>query len=275
VRVDGVPYDQGRNINGSVTPTAIVLHRTYGSWPGDYNVGKNGRSDSPGIGFHFLVGKASRRWVQFYDTSQKTGHAKGANSWSVGIEFEGRNEESLTDWQVAAAATIIAAVSDTHRIPRTYYDGPRAVVSGCLAHASVPGSDHTDRISREDWNRIAAQWAAPPVVTPPQPPVDWAAVRRLSAASMIPAVAGMPDLPPLVGDGALYICALQKALNLVTGTQLPIMGIYDQATTAAVLNFQKVINGAHPGAITDFPGATHAKTRFFLVLALQAIAAGG
>ena len=110
----------------------------------------------------------------------------------------------------------------------------------------------------------------------PSPPdtVDWAAVRRLAAASMLPSVAGLPDLPLLTGDQILYVCALQKALNLVTGTQLQITGIYDQATTNAVMNFQVAVNATHPGAITDFAGAAHSTTRFFLVLALQDIANG-
>ena len=170
MKVPGVPYDQGVNVGRAIAPTAIVLHRTYGSWLGDYHVGKRGRPDGPGIGFHFLVGKASTRWAQFYDTTQQTGHAKGAGSWSVGLEFEGTNEEPLTDWQVAAGAHIIGAVCDHHGIPRTYYDGPRQRVAGCLPHASVPGSDHTDRLTRADWDRIAARWAPPPTPTPPPPP---------------------------------------------------------------------------------------------------------
>ena len=75
---------------GLLVPTAVVLHRTYGSWAGDFAVGKNGRSGQP-IGFHFLVGKDGRA-VQFYDTNTVCNHAKGANMWSIGVEFEGRNE---------------------------------------------------------------------------------------------------------------------------------------------------------------------------------------
>lgn len=168
MRVPGVPFDQGRNGSGPLEPTAIVLHRTYGSWLGDYQVGKRGRPDGPGIGFHFLIGKASTRWVQFYDTAQKTGHAKGANSWSVGIEFEGTDADALTEWQVAAAAQIIGAVTAAHVIPRTYYAGEsgRRRVNGCLAHRAVPGSDHTDAVTYADWARIAARWTIAPL-TPP------------------------------------------------------------------------------------------------------------
>ena len=100
MRVAGVEFIQGRHPGGLLVPTAVVLHRTYGRWAGDFAVGKNGRSGQP-IGFHFLVGKDGRA-VQFYDTSTVCNHAKGANMWSIGVEFEGRNEDQLTDGQVDA-----------------------------------------------------------------------------------------------------------------------------------------------------------------------------
>lgn len=170
MRVPGVPFDAGRHPQGPLTPTSIVLHRTYGAkgkdtYKGAYSIGKNGR-DGQGIGFHFLIGKNEGQVVQFYDTTTAAAHAKGANSWSVGVEFDGVNEDELTDWQVTQGALIVAAVCDAHHIPRTYTTaGPRRRLNGCIPHALVPGSDHTDLVTVADWQRIAARWTG--AITPP------------------------------------------------------------------------------------------------------------
>jgi hypothetical protein len=172
VKVSGVPYDQGKHPQGRLDPTAGILHRTYGlkgrdTYNGAYSIGKNGRS-GVGIGFHFLIGKNEGQWVQFYETTTKAAHAKGANDWAVGIEFDGVNEDVLTDWQVKCGAHIISRVSAAHGIPLSYYDGPRKRVAGWLNHASVPGSDHTDLVTTADWARMAAMWGtpqAPPTIT--------------------------------------------------------------------------------------------------------------
>lgn len=175
MRVSGVPFDQGRNAAGVLNPTACVLHRTFGQWPGDYAVGKNGRADSPGIGFQFLVGKAEGQWCQFYDTGVKTGHAKGANSWAFGIEITGTNDDVLTDWQIRAVAHILAVTLPFHRIPATYVDGSagRARVNGCLAHRAVPGSDHTDFITMADWNRVIGAIGTPVHAQQDTPPAQF------------------------------------------------------------------------------------------------------
>ena len=175
MKVDGVSFEQGDHRRGKLTPTAIVLHRTYGSWVGDYAVGRHGRDvNGDGkvdpIGFHFLIGKHEGNVVQFYATSTVCNHAKGASTWAVGIEFEGRNEDRLTDAQVAAGARIIRAVCDEHEIPLTYaFGGPRRKFNGCLPHAVVPGSDHTDRVTHEDWLRMFP--ATPPPFIPPPPSI--------------------------------------------------------------------------------------------------------
>lgn len=187
MRVSGVPFDQGRHPQGAFPrggPNAGVLHRTYGAfgkdtYKGAYSIGKNGRDidgdgDRDGIGFHFLIGKNEGQWNQFYDTATKAAHAKGANDWALGIEFDGVNADVLTDWQVRAAAHIMGALSP--QIPLTYYDGRRIRVTGWLNHASVPGSDHTDKVTREDFNRILAlirpnepQPSPPPIQLPTEP----------------------------------------------------------------------------------------------------------
>lgn len=158
MKVTGVPFDQGKHARGVFKPTAIVLHRTYGRWSGDYNIGKNGRREGntiAPIGFHFLIGKDEGQWVQFYDTAVKCNHAAGGNSWSIGIEISGRNEDPLTDWQMRALRWILTAVCDAHGIPKTYTDsGARRRLNHCMPHALVPGSTHTDKITRADWDRV-------------------------------------------------------------------------------------------------------------------------
>ena len=134
------------------------MHRTYGSWAGDFSIGRDGRRENgvmKPIGFHFLIGKEEGRWAQFYDTAVSCNHAAGANSWAVGIEVEGRNEQPLTDWQVRACRWVITAICNKHGIPKTYTDtGSRRRINGVLPHSLVPGSTHTDKISRADWDRI-------------------------------------------------------------------------------------------------------------------------
>lgn len=172
MKVPGVPFDQGRHPQGSLKPTAVVLHRTYGSltadgFKGAYSIGKNGRS-GVGIGFHFLIGKNEGQWAQFYDTTAKAAHAKGASDWSIGIEFDGVNEGPLTDWQIRAGAWVLALVADAHGISLDGYStaGPRRRVNGVLPHSLVPGSDHTDLVTETDYAKMLKLIRAPqPTIT--------------------------------------------------------------------------------------------------------------
>jgi len=158
VRVDGIPFEQG-NVHGSLHPIAVVLHRTYGGWPGSKGVAFG----SEGLGFHFLIGKQEGRVVQLADTTQKCWHAKGGNAWSLGIEFEGVNEDPLTDWQIATAGRIVLPVVRAHGIPLDYMApsaGRKAPSPGIRNHRNVPGSDHDDFVSPDDWQRIVGAMSA-------------------------------------------------------------------------------------------------------------------
>lgn len=274
MRVGGVPFDQGKHPQGSLRPTAIVLHRTYGTLNGDgyngaYVIGKNGRG-GVGIGFHFLVGKNEGQWVQFYDTNVKAAHAKGANSWAVGIEFDGVNEGPLTDWQVRAGAWIISCVTEEHQIPRSYYNASRAKVNGVLPHSSVPGSDHTDMVTRADWYRMSEKWnpyIAPvkPATTPPKD-IDWGALRKYLAKDLL--TNGFGQMPTLKeGNKNLYVVGLQRALNIVSGAGLKEDGLYGATTKKAVENLQHFLKIPADGVFGD-------KSRFFTTLALQKISKG-
>lgn len=281
-RIPGVPFDQGRHPQGifrAGEPSAGVLHRTYGRYAGDYSVGKNGR-DGVGIGFPVLIGKNEGQWVQFYNLNVMTAHAKGANSWAFGIEFEGKNEEPLTAWQLRAGAWCIAFMSSEFGIPLDYYStGARRRVHGWLPHSLVPGSTHTDLITRDDWNRMAEYWSGARPATPPPAgtpvPIDYAAVRRWAAGITLSSLTGIPNLDgSATKEQALAVVVLQQALNLVSGAGIAENGIYDDTTINAVWAFQRFINSLQPGAIKDFPGAAHEYTRWYLVTALQRIRDG-
>lgn len=149
-----LPHDPGPYPQGAQTPTQVVCHRTYGSWAGDYGVGKGSRK---GIGFHFLVGKQQGQWVQFYDTAQRCNHAAGGNRDSIGIEVTGTDTDVMTGWQVEALGQLVQWLADTHGIPATKYHGPRtSFFAGYRDHADVAGSTHTDYWSDADWARIVA-----------------------------------------------------------------------------------------------------------------------
>lgn len=154
------PADQGVLHQNMTAVNAIVLHRTYGAWGGDYSVGKQGI-------FHFLIGKESGNWVQFAPTENAQWHCNGANMFSVGIELEGTNEEPLTPWQAARLGDVVRWISQEHGVPLNYLDPgsvPYASVHvndgnfhGVLCHASVQTDDgsqqHTDIVTPADWLR--------------------------------------------------------------------------------------------------------------------------
>jgi N-acetyl-anhydromuramyl-L-alanine amidase AmpD len=161
-----IPHDQGTQPQGTIKPVGVVAHRTYGSWNGDYSVGKG---SNPPVGFHFLVGKAQGKWVQFYDTTTRCAHGgsnANANDVAVGIEVEGRNEDVMTDWQVSAVRRIVDWLYTTHGIAKVYRYGTAhnsKADHGYLPHSAVAGSDHSDYWTEADWARIIG---AP---VPPQP----------------------------------------------------------------------------------------------------------
>ena len=158
----GCPADPGV-YHGALSPVAVVLHRTYGAWGGDYSVGKQGI-------FQFLIGKDDGNWVQFAPTEIVQWHCNGANFKAVGIELEGTNEDPLTAWQAARLGDVLRYCSQTHGIPLNYL-APDAVpyasvwvngggFSGVISHCSVATDDgsqqHTDRIEVADWVRAVS-----------------------------------------------------------------------------------------------------------------------
>lgn len=153
MRCPGVPFDPGPS-HGGQAPSEVICHRTYGSWNGDYAVGKGARGS---ISFHFLVGQDEGQWVQFVDTEQIAYHAKGDNTGTIGIEVTGTDGDVMTDWQVSALGHICRWISAAHGIPLVHYQGGRtSTFNGWRDHNQVAGSDHTDYWSESDWARIVA-----------------------------------------------------------------------------------------------------------------------
>ena len=150
--------------------TAGVLHRTYGRWAGDLATLQVRRVPS----VHFLVGKQDPHWCQMVPATVTANHAAGANTWAIGVEFEGRNEEPLTAWQVARGADILRWAKDTLAIPIRLYTDPARTSAwhGWLNHANVataPGYRHSDAVTLSDFLLIAA--AATGTAAPTAPKV--------------------------------------------------------------------------------------------------------
>jgi hypothetical protein len=92
-----VPQDPGDG--GILRPIAVrtvTLHRTIGTWPGDFSVGKH-RNHNQGT-FQFLIGQAPGQWVQFYAVNTFCSHAAGSNEVGPGIEISGQNGGLLHGW---------------------------------------------------------------------------------------------------------------------------------------------------------------------------------
>lgn len=115
----------------------------------------------------------------------------------------------------------------------------------------------------------------------PQPKTasDWAAVRRLAAASVIDGVRSAPNMGPgHTGPGPfgadLHVAAIQKALNIATGTKLKENGVYDAWTEGVIKNFQNFVTKVIKGPMPDPHGHFREYTRFYLVAAMQNIIDG-
>lgn len=155
--------------DGTLTPIAVVCHRTYGFPAGDLAVMKGSRAP---VGFHFLV-MPDGRLFQGASTTARCSHAKGANDWSIGIEVSSRsNEIPMTPQQVRTLGRLCGWISRTHGIPLRYFaakkrEGRRA---GFVPHWGVAGSDHGDGWSEQEWQRIVVASGETPAPGPAPAP---------------------------------------------------------------------------------------------------------
>lgn len=110
-----------------------------------------------------------------------------------------------------------------------------------------------------------------PAAAPAAPAVDY---RKLAAAQLVNEMGAQPNMdgntPP-----SIRVVVLQRSLNLVLpDAHLAENGTYGPETIKQIVRWQTFINGQRAGSITDFPGAVHETTRFFLVTALANIRDG-
>lgn len=161
--VPGCPIDDVGGY-GPLAPIAVVLHRTYGQWAGDYAVIRSGKL------CQVLIGKELGQWVQFGSTEQVHYHCNGANFRAFGIELTGTNDDPLTAWQEARLADVLAYARDAHGIPLDYLDpatvAPASVwvngggFRGVISHDSVRTDDgsaqHTDLVTEADYRNALA-----------------------------------------------------------------------------------------------------------------------
>ena len=158
----GCPYDPGdAGIGRNIRVDTPTLHRTIGSWPGDYSVGKH-RSHDEGT-FQWLVGPEPGQWVQFFPCDRFASHAYGSNEAGPGIEISGQNGEPLTDWQIDALGQILRFLVDewgvsptfTEGDPRVQYDtaGPSGFVTHNNVFSDIPKYTHHDYITADEFTR--------------------------------------------------------------------------------------------------------------------------
>lgn len=157
----------------ALNPSGVTLHRTYGFWVGDQHTLLKGRVPST----HFLVGKESGQWLQMVSARHLANHSNGSNSWSIGIEFSGKNEEPLTQWQLISLSKLIKWTNETFNIPRALYPSPGKRVShfnGWISHGDILSTKpHTDRVTMFDWgtaNGMVVATKPPSTPSPVAPP---------------------------------------------------------------------------------------------------------
>jgi N-acetyl-anhydromuramyl-L-alanine amidase AmpD len=118
-----------------ITPKAIVLHHSGGSYAGGVSWIKNPASR---VSYHCLVAPDGRRTV-FADPTQRTWHAgkstwrgKGdLNSWSVGAAFAGdTNKEPLTEDAMASMAEYLIPIMEKYNLAQGDITDHRTVSPG-------------------------------------------------------------------------------------------------------------------------------------------------
>lgn len=259
----------------SFNPRGSVDHHTAGPKLGNspsLGICIRGRSDLPGPLCNVFIARDNTCYVVASGKANHAGtgswHGLSGNSSVFGIEREniGTPQEPWRPDQTLVAAAAHAALIEG-----------RADASQVCRHAEWTSRKvDTHTLKGEDLrhlvNLILASTPQPaPAPVPAQP--DYAALRRLIAGTLLPSVQSLPNLNGS-SSPSLRIVVLQRALNLVTGAGLNENGTYDKATIDAVVNFQNFINLNRPGSITDFPGAAHETTRWWLATSLANIRDG-
>jgi N-acetyl-anhydromuramoyl-L-alanine amidase len=118
-----------------ITPEAIVLHHSGGSYAGGVSWIRNPKSR---VSYHVLVAQDGRRTV-FANPTQRTWHAgksewhgrKDLNSWSIGASFEGdTNSEPLTLDAMASMAEYLVPIMRQYSLTLADVTDHRTVAPG-------------------------------------------------------------------------------------------------------------------------------------------------
>jgi hypothetical protein len=146
----------------------VVLHRTEAP----FDETRQGFVRGPKCA-RFLIGKTPGNAVQMANTSRVAGHAKGANEFFIGIEFESRkarpgyehrtdplvNAEKLTPYQLDIGRFVIGWICRTNGIPLRGPPSRQEMVQvqgryrGLMNHADLVGffvTTHGNRLLMVD-----------------------------------------------------------------------------------------------------------------------------
>lgn len=125
------------NVSGGkrITPRAIVLHHTGGSYPGSVNWCMDPISK---VSYHAIVAKDGRRTV-LADPDERAWHAgvsswrgkRDLNSWSVGAAFEGdSNKRQLGEDEMASMADYLLPIMARYGLTLADVTDHRTVAPG-------------------------------------------------------------------------------------------------------------------------------------------------
>ena len=186
----------------------------------NFHMNTRGWSD---IAYSFFVDRVGRIW-EGRGWGVVGGHTQGFNSTSHAIYFILGDGQVPTSEQVESARQLIA--EHNRRYGAGYVRGHQQAPGNAT---SCPGESVMQLIRAGTFTAGG---------TPPAPPadVDWAALRRWVAASLLPQVEALPTVREGMRGG--HVQTLQKALNLVADSRLSEDGHFGPATARKVRDFQ-------------------------------------
>lgn len=135
------------NTHGKIDPKVIILHSTEShDRPGITDVAGVQiylENTEDQLGIHFVVDKVGNVG-QSANTNDLVYHARGANSFAIGIEMIGFAKFSLKQWylrrkQLHKVAKLLAWASKKHGIPLE-----RSTTHGIALHRDYPAGGHWD-----------------------------------------------------------------------------------------------------------------------------------
>ncbi|KRV49117.1 amidase [Wenjunlia vitaminophila] len=136
-------YSGNYTVGRTSAITTVVVHVTQGSYAGTISWFQNPSSD---VSAHYVVRSSDGEVTQMVRDADTAWHARGGNSYSIGIEHEGYvdNPSWFTDAMYRSSAALTAHLCNRYGIPKD-----RTHIVG---HSEVPGNDHTDPGPNWNWS---------------------------------------------------------------------------------------------------------------------------